>query len=142
MCIYIWKKKNPKTKKPKTLVLSQVIGETFLSSNFHLLLRDNWSFVWKQYPQPVHDSQPDLERCFCTILHSTLVLQEFITWDVVVVEQPGAASSLAGWGPASPSGHQQLCMKAGPPCRVGVCVWGGGGYQHLGSFVYGEQSVN
>lgn len=111
-----------KKKKPKTPVLSQVIGETFLSSNFLILLRDDWSFVWKQCPQPVRDSQPGLERCFCTTLHSTLVLQEFITWDAVVVEQQGAASSLVGWGPASPSGHQQLCMKAAPPCWGVICI--------------------
>jgi len=114
--------------KKKVLVFSQVIGENFLSSVFHALLRHDCSLCGKQYPQPVPGSQPGLERCFGTTLHSTLVLQEFVTWEAAVTKQRGAGSNLLGWGLASPPGPRQVCVEAALP-SVGC-------YLLLGSFVY------
>lgn len=107
-------------KKKPVLVCRQMIGETFLSSNVHVSLRQDWSFLQAAVPA-ASPRFPAWLRSFCTTLHSTLVLREFITWDPVVSKK----QKVGWWGLAKPGWTPKGHLLEG--------------YLHLGSFVYNNR---
>lgn len=82
-----------------------------LSSNLHVSLRQDSSFLWTAVPA-ASPRLPAWLRCFCTTLHSTSVLREFITWDLVVSKELKAG----WWGLAKPGWTPKGLPSGGIVC--------------------------